>query len=175
MKPKTRYNIKVAQKHQIKIDRGENYFPDFWRLMQKTSLRQEIKPHPQNYYKKMLATLGEEGIIKLMVAKYQGRVIASNLMVYFGDWAVYLHGASDYEYRQYMAPFLLQWQAITEAKNQGKKYYDFWGVDEKKWPGVTRFKKGFGAEKNFVEYLGADDEIYSKIWYNIYRLTTGNR
>jgi len=67
-----------------------------------------------------------------------------------------------------MAPHLLQWFQIKLAKNQGFKYYDFHGVDEVKWPGVTRFKFGFGAKQ--ADYPGTFDLVYDQGWYNIYKM-----
>ncbi|HPN81309.1 MAG TPA: peptidoglycan bridge formation glycyltransferase FemA/FemB family protein [bacterium] len=173
MKPKTRYNIKIAQKHKVTIDWGGDYFEDFWRLTEKTSQRQQIVSHPKEYYRKMVAALGEQ--IQIMVALVDRQVVAANLVVFFGDWCVYLHGASDYVYREKMAPFLLQWTTIVEAKKKGKKYYDFWGVDEDKWPGVSRFKKGFAPNTAFTAYAGAWDKIYRPLWYNIYQLAIRKR
>jgi peptidoglycan pentaglycine glycine transferase (the first glycine) len=168
MKSKTRYNIKVAKKRGVEIDEGNKYFDDFWRLTGKTSSRQEIKPHSEKYYRKMVDSLGDS--IKIKAAKVDGKVVVANLVIYIGEWCVYLHGASDYEYRSSMAPFLLQWKTILDAKEAGLKYYDFWGVDEKKWPGVTRFKKGFAPKKDFTVYLGAYDIVYRKLWYNMYNI-----
>lgn len=170
MKPKTRYNIKVAEKNRVTIDRGLKYFEDFWALMQKTSSRQEIKAHSKNYYEKLLAVLGSDKLAELVVAKFEDKVIAANIIVSINQWVVYLYGASDYEYRSKMAPYLLQWQGLVEAKKTGAKYYDFWGVDENKWPGVTRFKTGFFSEQKFTNYLGAWDKVYNKLWYNIYKI-----
>jgi lipid II:glycine glycyltransferase (peptidoglycan interpeptide bridge formation enzyme) len=170
MKSKTRYNIKVAQKNGITIDRGEKYFKDFWNLTEKTSQRQEIISHDKNYYKKLLQVLSELGIAELVVAKYKGEVIAANLMISANKWCIYLYGASDYEHRNKMAPHLLQWESIKYAKESGCKYYDFWGVDDDKWPGITRFKKGFAQNKEFTNYIGSWDEVYSGIWYNMYKL-----
>jgi peptidoglycan pentaglycine glycine transferase (the first glycine) len=170
MKSKTRYNIKLAKKHDITIDRGEKYFGDFWNLMEQTSDRQTIVSHPKGYYRKLLQVLSEAGLSELTVARYDGQVIAANLMVSIGHWSVYLHGASNYQHRDKMAPFLLQWDGIIRAKNNGQKYYDFWGVDEDKWPGITRFKKGFAPKKEFTKYIGAWDDVYSLLWYNLYKL-----
>lgn len=170
MKPKTRYNIKVAKKHGIEIDYGEKYFDDFWQLMEKTSSRNKIVSHPKNYYRKLLQVLGDLNMAELVVAKYKDRVVAANLNVKTADWCVYFYGSSDYEHRNKMAPFLLQWESIKRAKNSGCKYYDFWGVDEEKWPGVSRFKRGFSKDKEFTKYIGAWDEIYNRMWYNIYKL-----
>jgi len=170
MKPKTRYNIKVAQKHCVKIDEGDGYFADFWRLLRQTADRDEFTTHDEDYYRKMLETLSPSGIMKLVAASYDGKVVAANLVVFFGDWCCYLHGASDYACRDKMAPQLLQWETILLAQSLGKKYYDFWGVDENKWPGVTRFKTGFAPETAFTSYAGAFDLPLNKFWYWIYKL-----
>ena len=168
MKPKTRYNIKVAQKHCLTINEGANYFNDFWRLMQATARRDRFIPHPKNYYQTMLEVFGKRGEMKLIVAQDAGRVIAANLVVFYGDWCAYLHGASDYNSREKMAPYLLQWEAILTAKSQGRKYYDFWGVAEQKWPGLTRFKQSFAPQKKFTRYLGSWDMIYRPLPYRLY-------
>ncbi|MFH1671454.1 MAG: peptidoglycan bridge formation glycyltransferase FemA/FemB family protein, partial [Candidatus Portnoybacteria bacterium] len=139
---------------------------DFLGLLKETAKRDGFHLHPEDYYRKMLEIMGEK--IKLFSAGYQGKIIAGSLVCFFDDTAAYLHGASDYNTRNLMAPYLLQWQAILKAKELGLKYYDFYGIDEKKWPGVTRFKKGFGGKK--VIYPGAYDVIYSPLWYWGYNL-----
>ena len=67
-----------------------------------------------------------------------------------------------------MAPHLLQWHAIKLAKANGQKYYDFHGIDEARWPGVTRFKLGFGGFE--VNYPGTFDLVYDPGWYSIYKM-----
>jgi lipid II:glycine glycyltransferase (peptidoglycan interpeptide bridge formation enzyme) len=121
----------------------------------------------------MYRILGQSGFLKMFLAEYQGKIIAANLIILFGDCVTYVHGASGDEYREVMAPHLLQWRQIQAAKKLGFKYYDFWGVaptgaDEKHpWQGITRFKRGFaGSEFN---YLGARDLILDTFWYRIYK------
>jgi len=65
-----------------------------------------------------------------------------------------------------MAPYLLQWTAIGAARDAGLRYYDFHGIDEKKWPGVTRFKLGFGGRR--VEYAGTWDLVFRPAAYRAY-------
>jgi lipid II:glycine glycyltransferase (peptidoglycan interpeptide bridge formation enzyme) len=115
----------------------------------------------------MVEVMGENNL-KLFIAEYEDRIIAANIVMFFGNRAVYLHGASSNECRNLMAPYLLQWEQIKEAKKQGCEIYDFWGIDEKKWPGVTRFKKGFGGEE--IDYSGTFDFIFDKTWYEIYKI-----
>ena len=165
MHQKTRYNIRLAKKKGVKIREGSlEDFEKFWQIMEETKERDKFGLHNKDYYKKMI----EINSIKLFLAYYQNKVIAGNIISFFGDTVTYVHGASSNEFRNVMAPYLLQWEVIKFARNKGYKYYDFYGIDEKKWPGVTRFKKGFSD--NIIEYLGTFDLAYSKLWYNVYKV-----
>jgi len=79
-----------------------------------------------------------------------------------------MHGGSSGAYREAMAPYLLQWRAIELGKKFGCTYYDFYGIDEEKWPGVTRFKNGFGGRT--INYPGTFDLIFDASWYNVYKM-----
>lgn len=166
MKQKTRYNIGLAKRKGVEVffEKGltEN-FEKFWRLARKTSERDKFRTHPKEYYKKMIQHCELSGIF---LAKYKNKIIAVNIVIFFGKRAIYLHGASSDEYRDAMAPYLLQWEAIKEAKKQGMAEYDFWGIGAK-WPGFTRFKKGFGGKE--VEYIGAYDMVLKPFFYKFYK------
>ncbi|PIT90604.1 MAG: hypothetical protein COU22_01235 [Candidatus Komeilibacteria bacterium CG10_big_fil_rev_8_21_14_0_10_41_13] len=173
MQAKTRYNIRLAEKHEVKVAKLTSHdWPKAWPLFKQTSRRDNFNLHPQNYYQTMLEKLVE---VELWVALNQdGDIIVANLISFFGNVATYLHGASDYNHRQLMAPYLLQWQIIQEAKNRGCKYYDFHGLAPKNQPnhplvGVSRFKQGFKGKT--VSYPGAFDLVYSKGWYKLYKLS----
>ena len=170
MKPKTRYNIKVAQKHCIQVDEGFNYFEDFWKLTQKTAKRDKIKVHSKKYYQNMVKVLGEAGVLRLVVAKSEDKVVAANIMSIFGKWCIYLHGASDHDYRDKMAPYLLQWECINMAKFRWCEFYDFGGANEAKWPGITRFKMGFTPQTELTTYIGAWNTSVDALGYLRYKI-----
>jgi len=169
MHSKTRYNIRLAQRKGIEIEQSNDQesLDVFVKLLKQTAQRDKFFLHPREYYQKMLDILGQD-MVKLFLAKHKNKIVAANLVCFFNQTATYLHGASDYKYRQLMAPYLLQWQTILKAKEQGFKYYDFGGINEDKWPGVTRFKKGFNGQE--VNYPGAYDLVYSKFWYWLYKI-----
>lgn len=80
-------------------------------------------------------------------------MIAAGIWVFRKDRAIYYYGASssDATDRKQMAPYLLQWHAILDAKRAGIRCYDFLGVADPNNPedslwGVTRFKERFGGE-----------------------------
>ena len=167
MQQKTRYNIKLAEKKGVKIvESGAERFEEFWQLLASTSERDEFSLHGRSYYQAMLKLDGN--FLKLFFAEYKGRPLVGNIAVFFGDTATYIHGGSSNENREVMAPHDLQWHTIKLAKQAGLKYYDWHGINEKRWPGVTRFKIGFGGRP--VTYPGTFDLVYDKEWYKIYKM-----
>ena len=175
MKQKARYNLNLAKKKGIEIEKTID--PEkvgiFYSIMNETTSRDGFSTHPIEHYKKQLELLGKKGFLKLYLAKFEGKYIAANLVSFYGNTVSYLHGASSNEYRNIMAPYLLQWEAIMDAKKAGYEYYDFWGIapddnPRHKWAGVTRFKKGFGGTQ--INYPGTFDLVISKPWYMIYKI-----
>ncbi|MFZ5982472.1 MAG: lipid II:glycine glycyltransferase FemX [Patescibacteria group bacterium] len=177
MKPKTRYNIRLAEKKGVDIRKGREYLDDFLRLTKAMARRQGITPHPDEYYRKMLEAIPED-ILKLYVAKYQDKTIAADLVVFFEKTATYLHGASDDNFRNVMAPHLLKWREILEAKELGCEKFDFGGISRSgptatKWAGITKFKLGFSTKSNPTEFLGSWDIIANPLKYWLYRRIQG--
>jgi len=165
MHHKTRYNIRLAKKKGIQIGQGDSKDLDsFFSLLKETAQRDKFHLHPDDYYRKIFEILGA----KLFLARYQNKVIAASLVYFSNQTATYLHGTSDYNTRKLMAPYLLQWQSILKAKESDLKYYDFYGINQDKWPGVTRFKKGFGGKE--ISYPGSFDLVYSSFWYEVYKI-----
>lgn len=173
MRHKTRYNIKIAERNQVKVE-DSNELDAFWELLKKTSKRDGFYSHEKDYYKKLLALNGELKT-DLILAYYENKPVAGAIILCYGDTGYYLHGASDYNYRHLMAPYALHWEIIKALKGQNSKFeirnskfYDLWGIDAQKWPGVTRFKLGWRGDTK--EYPGSFDLVVSKFWYFVYNL-----
>lgn len=167
MQPKTRYNIRLAKKRGVLIEKGNlEDLNLFYRLLKITTKRDRFRGHSLAHYQKMISVAKPE--IELYLAKKDGLVLAAGIFSFYGGRATYLHGASANSGREHMAPHLLQYRMIERAKELGCKYYDFYGIDEKKWPGVTRFKKGFGGQE--LEYPGSFLCIIDSYRYNLYHL-----
>jgi len=93
MKPKTRYNIRLAEKRGVRVfaTRDAKYQQAFLDLIEATAERKEIVPHPRSYYEHFF-TAFPEAVCQLFIAEYEGSVIAANLLIIFGGRAIYLHG-----------------------------------------------------------------------------------
>ncbi|EKE20303.1 MAG: methicillin resistance protein [uncultured bacterium] len=148
------------------------FVEEFLRLTKEMAERQGIAPHPEEYYRKMIEAL-PENMLKIYSAEFEGKIIASSLVIFFGETATYAHGASSNENRNVMAPFLIQWQAILDAKKAGFKVYDFGGVktnsNDNSWAGITQFKLGFSPNTKPIVFAGTYDIIVNPRKYAVYR------
>ncbi|TSC94069.1 MAG: Uncharacterized protein involved in methicillin resistance [Parcubacteria group bacterium Licking1014_1] len=165
---KTRYNIKLAEKKGVKIKISDNYSNIFYKLLKETKERQEFRSYPEEYYKKLLQIDSPYFQVNLFTAEYQNKIIVASIVIFFGERVVSLHTGSDYRYRTAKGAHFLRWKTVLEAKKKKFKEYDMWGIDEKKWPGVTYLKKSFGGKE--FEYGPAKDIVFQNGWYRVYKI-----
>ena len=87
----------------------------------------------------------------MLMATHENKPIAGLIGVKWQGTAMYYYGASSYEHRHLMAPYLLQWEAIRRAKANGCKAYDLLGISpdsaplDDPWAGISDFKRKFGG------------------------------
>lgn len=160
MKPKTRYNIRLAFRRGVTTRIAHpSEISEFYTLLLETAQRDGFGVHDLAYFRDLLECF--EGHAALIFAEYEHQLAAAALVVRFGDEAVYLYGASRTALQRHMPAYAVQWAAIQWARQQGCQWYDLWGlaVDEEEPPaheerlnqrgglwGVSRFKLGFGGE-----------------------------
>lgn len=177
MKPKTRYNIKLAAKKGVKIkwSRSLKDLRTFYKLHKITAKRGGFNSHGFDHYLRILKTphLSPKNKVELITASYKGKAISSNIVLFFNESVFYLHGASGNTDRNLMSTYLLHFETIKKAKKEGYKNYDFWGIDKEKWPGVTKFKEGFGGiKKDYPPIYEIPLMNYPYKLYRLYRKVT---
>jgi lipid II:glycine glycyltransferase (peptidoglycan interpeptide bridge formation enzyme) len=184
MKQKTRYNVRLAARKGVTVRRGEEAdLLAFYRLMEVTAQRDGFGIHTQAYYEMAHRLFVPSGRGVLLLAEYQGELLAGLAAFAFGATAIYMYGASSDRHRNLMPAYPLQWEAMLWAKEQGCHTYDLWGVPDEDeatleagftqrsdglW-GVYRFKRGFGGR--LARTVGAWDLVYAPLRYWLY--TTG--
>jgi peptidoglycan pentaglycine glycine transferase (the first glycine) len=180
MKSKTRYNIRLAERKGVVVRVGaEEDLPVFYQLLQKTGERDTFALHEQEYYWQAWRTFAPQDGARLLLAYYRDEPLAGLMIFAFGARAWYLYGASSDRHRNRMPNHLLQWRAMSWAKEKGCSSYDLWGIpaeaglrrDEDMeaavergglW-GVYRFKQGFGGR--LVRYSPSYDYVRSPVLY----------
>jgi peptidoglycan pentaglycine glycine transferase (the first glycine) len=181
MKSKGRYNIRLAEKKGVKIRPSgpknsiqfQEDIKSFYDILEQTTQRDKFHGHGQDFYLDMVQTLAINKNATLYLAEYKGKVIAGIISTFYKDTAIYYYGASSNHHRNLMAPYLLQWQAIKDARVQNLTHYDFLGIAPENsknhpWKGVTDFKKKFGGKT--ISYLAPREYAFKKITYWLYRV-----
>ena len=180
MHHKTRYNIKVAQKHQVvvKEDNSDEAFAAYFNLLAATTKRQKFYAHDRRYHKFLWETLKPAGIAHLLTANYQmagkNHILAAWIVFLFNDVLYYPYGASSDQCKNIMASNLMMWEAIRFGKKQRAKIFDLWGSlgpdpdPSDPWYGFHRFKQGYGPK--LIEFIGSYDLVINLNLYKFYNL-----
>lgn len=147
MKPKWRYNIKLAIKKWIEVkevEKTDENMKKYYDLMLETTSRDNFNWNTIDYYKTFLNELINT---KLLIAYLWDKIIAWWIFTFDKNVSIYYYWAStsDKKYRNMMAPYLLQWTAIKIAKEKWSELYDFLWVsspwdDNSDLTWVTDFK-----------------------------------
>ncbi len=182
MRKTTRYLIKQAQHNKdIEIFQSNNIkdIEVFNQMHLEVVKKQKFVPFSLEYFRKEFLAFANDGQITIFFAKYRGKIIAASYEIFWSGIGFYHHAALLPEYRNVPVSYLLQWEAIKEAKKRGCKTYDFWGyIDPTTHPkhpyaGPTLFKMGFGGKAE--EYVKTQDFVISqKYWLN-YIIETARR
>ena len=150
MKQKGRYNVNLADRKGIKITAGTDMraVKNFYKLYVETSKRDRFTPRAKIYFHKMATIIEKEKLGKIYLAYHQHTPLAAIIASFYGNTAVYLYGASSMEMRNLMAPYLLHWHVMQDAKKAGCKIYDLLAVS----PTGTHHHKydGISLKKNLA-------------------------
>lgn len=175
MHKKTRYNIRLAERHAVIVRGGnEEDFTTFIQLMKETEERDGFDGHDQRYLATVCQTLCRFGNARFRIAECLGKPLAANFEVLCGDTIMYLYGASSSEDREKMAPYALQWSAIFTAIQEGRRWYDFGGGNpldashadfRASWEGITRFKERWGTMR--ISDAGTMDIVRKPLLYRL--------
>jgi lipid II:glycine glycyltransferase (peptidoglycan interpeptide bridge formation enzyme) len=177
MKPKTRYNIKLSQRKGVRVRKAHMDDIAIWyELHKETSKRNGIFLDHMEYFKNVLKTdathTKSPAKVELLIAEFNNKPLAAMFLVYSGNRATYLYGASSSGNRNLMAPYLLQWDAINRARENGCTEYDMFGIAPNCDPshplyGLYRFKTGFGG--NIFHRMGCWDYPLDNENYDLFQ------
>lgn len=176
---RTRYN--TYAKKGLKVEKTKNpaEIKHLVDLQNKLYKQKHLNTFSEDYLKTELkqpfATLykviydGEEGEDK----PRKGQVLAASLFFDYKNTRYYMQSAADLDFRKLPATVALLTEAIFDAKEQGIKHFDFWGIapdgadKSHPWYGFTDFKKSFGGHPR--HYLGTYDLVENTLKYKLYQ------
>lgn len=156
-----RRKIRIAIKNNVEIKiHGSEKAEFFYSLMKETCERDGFELRSAAYFAKILDAFGDKA--RLYLAYYEGEPIAGAISVLWGDKVWYFYGASSNSNRKVMPNYLMQWEMIKWAIEEGCRIYDFRGVagvidESNPLFGLYRFKHRFDGD--YVEFMGEMDLI----------------
>jgi len=177
MRFNTRNNVKRAIRNGIKVrEYGIEYIGDWYKLYKQTALRHNMPLQNEEFFATILLNQDNDkkGVnIKMLMADYDGKYLASMFLALSKKRGTYLYGASSSNNRELMASYALQWESLIIAKKWGCTEYDMFGSApnlNQKHPlhGVHIYKKGFGG--NLFHRMGCWDYPYEEKIYHLFRL-----
>ena len=142
----------------------------FYKIQLETATRHKFYAFSEDFLGKQFAAFTENNQAKLYIAKHNDEILAENFMIFYGNEASYHYGVSSEAGTKISSAPLLHFTAMEDARKQGIKRYNFWGItgiDETKhrFYGVSQFKRGFGVSE--LQYLHAHDMILKPFAYKI--------
>lgn len=177
MHPSTRSNVRRSEKRGVTVDIRTNILKDeyehFKEMMKDTIQRNSgTNAYPSDaYFDALFAVLSGTDALGTFYGYQNGEPAATHFVLFFGNTATYLYGAAYTKHLSSKVTTYLHWSAMKEAKRRGMKYYDLGGIDDKRWPKLTEFKRQFRG-KEFT-YMGNIDIPLKPFAYRLYNLMRG--
>jgi lipid II:glycine glycyltransferase (peptidoglycan interpeptide bridge formation enzyme) len=181
MSMRCRYNVRLAEKSGITVTSSvgldEDKLDNFYKLYSITGKRHGISFRNRTYFASLLEILGQNDKAYVYNATLDKdgikTVLSAGILIYSGNKAIYIFGASSNEHRNLKAPNLLVWQMILDAQRHGATEFDFYGIapdDNPKhpWAGITSFKKQFGGRQ--VDIVGSYDLVFKPLEYKAFKV-----
>ena len=181
---RTRYNTFAKKGLSVESTKDSSAIKQLIALQDKLFKKKNLNTFSPEYLKAEL----DQPFATLYLVKYHhpegkdreehepadGQVLAASLFFDYNDTRYYMQSAADIDYKKLPATVALLTTAIFDAKEQGIKHFDFWGIapedapDDHPWKGFTKFKQSFGGRP--VAYAGTYDIIINPFKYHLYQL-----
>jgi len=183
IRKKTRQLIRKAERNGVEIVSGTvRDLAQFQAVLESTADIKDIPAHDLDFYHQVWNVYAPLDKVRLLLAKHNDQVVAAKMVFLFGNRSLHLWGGTTAKGRKLNASYLIQWETLKWAKQQGCLQADLWGIPDEVgqllkqgedipktnrtglW-GVYLFKRGFGG--TVESYVGTYDYVYRP---NLYRL-----
>lgn len=165
MKPKGRYNIKIAEKHNVRVSESTtgDAVGKFYAAVSTASRRDDFALESQDFFARLAQALLPSGHATFLFAEHEADLLGSLLLITYGERATYLYGGITDTKRNLMGGYALQWHAMKKARQAGCKIYDFYGYvphrsPEHEYARFSQFKSRFGGTP--VRFTGAQEYFF---------------
>ena len=180
---RTRYNQFAKKGLSVRSTKDPEEIQHLYSLQKQLFKTKNINTFSENYLKTEL----KQPFATLYLVEYHtpegkepdentpkdGAVLAASLFFDYQGTRYYMQSAADQNYKKLPTTVALLTTALFDAKDQGIKNFDFWGIapddapKDHPWKGFTEFKKSFGGAPS--HYAGTYDIILKPAKYHFYQ------
>jgi lipid II:glycine glycyltransferase (peptidoglycan interpeptide bridge formation enzyme) len=145
--------IRQAEKRgvTIRLTRSETDMDRFYTLNVTTRKKLGVLPQPYAFFKALFRHVISQDLGFLLLAEWEGQVIAGVVFLTYKDTIYYKFNASYENHLQKRPNHLIIWEAIRYACTNGYKYWDF-GRCAPEEEGLRTFKSRWGARDVSLPY-----------------------
>lgn len=170
MRTRLRRALRKADKYGITVDKStkSDDIKVFYQIQLETAKRHDFVSFSEDFLKKQFEAFAPNGEAVLYTARYEGKILAQNFMIFYGNEASYHYGVSSELGTKMSGAPLLHMEAMRDARERGILRYNFWGIVPEeavkhRFYGVSVFKRGFGVEE--LKYVPAQDLVICPVRY----------
>jgi Uncharacterized protein involved in methicillin resistance len=161
--------VRKAEKSGVEVVEPqalEEWLDPYYELSCGVYRRQDKEPpFSKEYFTSLWQNLYSSGDLLVLLARYEGKIIAGMIFPKDRNVGYYLDGASDREYNKVVPNNLLQWEYLKRAQAMGIQLYDMVGANI---PSIAKFKKSFGSvERNYL-YAYRNRTIAARVGRTVY-------
>jgi Acetyltransferase (GNAT) domain len=151
--------IRKAEKSgvDVEVTRTRAAILEFFRLHVATRRRHGLPPQPLSFFLNIYEEIIKPGQGFVALARSGSRFLAAAVYFQYGKTAVYKFGASDEVFQEFRGNNLVMWEAMKFLARNGCKMLHF-GRTSLDNDGLRRFKAGWGALEEAIEYFRFDTE-----------------
>ncbi|HEY5812420.1 MAG TPA: GNAT family N-acetyltransferase [Terrimicrobiaceae bacterium] len=151
--------IRKAEKSDLKVEVSESSqaLAEFYQLHVQTRRRHGVPPQPFYFFDNIYNEVIKRGLGFICTARIGAKVVAAAVFFHTGKRAIFKFGASDEQYQELRANNLVMWHAIQSLVLQGFELLHL-GRTASDNPGLRRFKLGWNATEETIEYCRFDTQ-----------------
>lgn len=152
-----RRGIRKAEEVPLRIEFGGGLesVKTFYALHCRTRSRHGLPPQPVRFFENISRHVLERGQGQVVIAREGQTPVAGALFFHHGREALYKFGASDYAFQRLRPNNLVMWAAMKRYAGEGFRRLHL-GRTSLANEGLRRFKLGFGAVEQRIEYSKYD-------------------
>jgi hypothetical protein len=153
----TRRAIRKAEKDGVTVEISQSLeaMENFYSLQCKTCKKHGLPPQPFSFFSNIYKYILSQNSGIVAVASWRKTPIAASVYFHLGDKAIYKYGASDEKFQHLRGSNLVMWEAIKWYLQRGAKKLHL-GRTSMANQGLRRFKLGWGASEEIIEYFKYD-------------------